>query len=132
MINMTGKNGIYKCEICGNVVSVIEAHDGELVCCGKPMSLLEEKAIEQEGNEKHVPIVEIEGNKVKVKVGSIPHPMEEGHFIELIEILADGEVLASYRPNPGEKSEAEFCLEDIGNHKITARELCNLHGLWKS
>lgn len=127
---MTEKNGIYKCEICGNVVSVIEAHGGELVCCGKAMVLFEEKAIEQEGNEKHVPIVEVDGDKVKVKVGSVPHPMEEGHFIELIQILKDGEIVAEKRLKPSDAPEAEFCLENTEG--ITAREVCNLHGLWKS
>jgi len=127
---MAEKNGIYKCEICGNVVSVIEAHDGELVCCGKPMGLLEEKTAEQEGKEKHVPVIEVDGGEIKVKVGSVPHPMEEDHYIELIQVLKAGEVIAEKRLNPGDAPEAEFCLKDTEG--ITAREICNLHGLWKS
>jgi len=130
---MTEKNGIYKCNICGNVVEVIEAYQGELVCCGKPMDLLEEKTQAEEGKEKHVPVVETSGSKVKVKVGSIDHPMEKEHYIELIQILGDGEVIASARLKPGEKPEAEFSLDDIPEGtKITARELCNIHGLWIS
>ena len=127
---MAEKNGIYKCEVCGNIVSVLDAHQGELVCCGQPMKLLEEQTKEQEGKEKHVPILEINGNNVKVKVGSIPHPMEEKHWIILIQVIKDGKVVAGKRLYPGDKPEAEFCLEDTEG--ITARELCNVHGLWKS
>lgn len=129
---MAEKYGIYKCNICGNVIEVVEAHEGELVCCGKPMDLLKEKTKEQEGKEKHVPVVEIDGSKVKVKVGDVPHPMDNEHFIELIEIMAEGEVLASYRLSPGEKPKAELCLEEMPASRITAREYCNIHGLWKS
>jgi len=127
---MTKLNELYKCEICGNVVSIIEAADGELVCCGKPMKLLEEQTAEQEGKEKHVPVIEIDGNKVKVKVGSVEHPMEEKHHIELIQLVKGGNVLIGKRLKPGEKPEAEFCVEDTEG--LTARELCNLHGLWVS
>jgi len=127
---MTKKNEIYKCEVCGNVVEVIEAHDGVLVCCGQNMNLLEEKTAEQEGKEKHVPVVEVEENKIKVKVGSVEHPMESEHYIELIEILKDGQVIASAQLRPEEKPEAEFCLESTDNLKT--RALCNVHGLWVS
>jgi superoxide reductase len=127
---MAEKNGIYKCEICGNVVSVIEAHQGELVCCGEPMKLLEEKGIEQEGKEKHVPVLEINGNNVIVKVGSIPHPMEDAHFISLIQLIKDNSVLIGKRLKPGDKPEASFCVENTEN--IKARIFCNIHGLWKN
>lgn len=127
---MVKQNGIYKCSICGNVVSVIEAHNPAIICCGKEMDLLEEKTSEQEGEEKHVPVIEIEGNKITVKVGSVPHPMEDGHYIELIQILKDGNVIAAKRLNPGEKPEKTFFLENVEG--ISARELCNIHGLWKS
>jgi len=127
---MAQTNGIYKCEICGNVVSVIEAKDGELVCCGKPMVLLEEKTAEQEGKEKHVPVVNIDGNKVKVSIGSVAHPMEDDHWIELVQLLKGDKIIAEKRLYPGQKPEIEFCIEDTEG--ITARELCNLHGLWVS
>ena len=127
---MAKQDGIYKCNVCGNVVSVIEAHDGELVCCGQQMVLLEAKTKEQEGEEKHVPVVEIEGNNVKVKVGSVPHPMEEDHYIELIQIIKDGKVLEGKRLKPGDEPVASFCLDNTEG--ITAREVCNKHGLWKS
>lgn len=128
---MAKKNEIYKCNICGNVVEVLNAGTGTLVCCGQPMELLKEKT-KDAGLEKHVPVVEVKGDNVNVKVGSVPHPMEPEHFIELIEVLADGQIIASYHPNPGEIPEAEFCIDNAKKHKITARELCNVHGLWKS
>ncbi|MCK5039995.1 MAG: desulfoferrodoxin [Candidatus Aenigmarchaeota archaeon] len=125
---MTKINQIYKCEICGNVVSVLEAGQGTLVCCGQDMTLLEEKTVEQEGKEKHVPVVDIDENKVTVKVGSIEHPMEESHHILLIQIVRDGNILVGKRLSPGDKPEAEFHLEDTEG--IKARALCNIHGLW--
>lgn len=127
---MTKKNEIYKCEVCGNVVEVLEIGGGVLVCCGKNMVKFEEKTGEEEGQEKHVPVIEVNGDKVIVKVGSVPHPMEDSHYIQLIEVLGGGEVIASARLNPGEAPEAEFCLSSTEG--ITARALCNLHGLWKS
>ncbi|MAG20345.1 desulfoferrodoxin [archaeon] len=122
-------NGIYKCNVCGNVVEVLEAKSPEIVCCNENMKLFEEKT-EEEGTEKHKPILEIDGEKVKVKVGSVEHPMEDEHWIELIEILGDGKIIASSRPYPGEKPEAEFCLSSTEG--ISARALCNVHGLWKN
>lgn len=127
---MAKQNGIYKCRVCGNVVSVIEAHQGVLVCCGKEMELLEEKTSEIEGKEKHVPIIGKTENGVKVKIGSMPHPMEEGHYIELIQIIKDGNVIIGKRLKPGDKPEAEFCLAYTKGLK--SRELCNVHGLWVS
>jgi superoxide reductase len=126
---MTEKNEIYKCNICGNVVEVLTVGGGELVCCGKPMELMKEKAHE-EGEEKHLPVVEKEGNKITVKVGSVPHPMTEEHHIEWIEILGAGKVIASARLSPGEKPEAEFYLSSL--ERVTVRAYCNLHGLWES
>lgn len=128
---MAEQDAIYKCMVCGNVVEVLEAHQGTLVCCGKDMIKQEPKGKEKEGKEKHVPVVEIKGNKVKVKVGSVPHPMEENHHIEIIEILDKGRVIASARLYAGQKPEAEFCLEQPAKN-ITAREYCNVHGLWRS
>jgi superoxide reductase len=124
---MTEQKQIYKCNICGNIVEVLYAGGGQLVCCGQPMELLKEK-IEDVGKEKHVPVIEKTETGIIVKVGSVSHPMEEKHYIEWIEIIADG---ASYRKflKPGGKPEAEFCIKA---EKIEAREYCNLHGLWKS
>jgi len=124
---MTEQKQIYKCNICGNIVEVLHTGAGQLVCCGQPMELLEEK-IEDVGKEKHVPIVEKTETGVRAKVGSIPHPMEEKHYIEWIEIIADGKTYRKFL-KPGDKPETEF---EIKAEEIEAREYCNLHGLWKS
>jgi superoxide reductase len=124
---MTARLEMYKCELCGNIVGVMHAGPGELVCCGQPMVCLKENSVDA-AVEKHVPVIEkIEGG-VKVKVGSVAHPMQEDHYIEWIEIVADGK---SYRQflKPGDAPEAVF-LVDAAN--ITAKEYCNLHGYWKS
>ncbi len=128
---MAKQNGIYKCEMCSNVVSVIEAGEGELICCGQPMKLLEEKTAKEEGKEKHVPVIETIKGGVRVKVGAIPHPMEEKHYIELIQLVNDDDVVIGKRLKPGEEPVAEFCC--LANVKgLKARELCNIHGLWKN
>lgn len=118
---------VYKCSICGNIVEVLHAGGGELICCGQPMNLLEEKT-KDEGNEKHLPVIEKTNTGVKVKVGSVEHPMDEEHFIEWIEIIADGQTFRKYL-KPGDKPVAEF---NIKADNIESREYCNLHGLWKS
>ena len=130
---MTQLNQIYRCNICGNITEVIHTGGGELVCCGQPMELLAEKT-EDEGQEKHVPVIEETDRGVKVKVGSVPHPMGEKHSIEWIEILADLPAQAggkAYRKylKPGDIPKVEFCIQA---ENITARELCNVHGLWKN
>jgi superoxide reductase len=124
---MAKKLEIYKCMVCGNIVEVLHGGDGELVCCGQPMENLAEKTADQ-GKEKHVPVIEKIGGGYKVKVGSVPHPMEEKHYIEWIEILADG---VAYRKflSPGDAPEAVFNLKA---NTVTAREHCNIHGLWRS
>ena len=124
---MTELKQIYKCNVCGNIVEVIHTGVGQLVCCGQPMELLTEK-IEDIGLEKHVPVIEKVGNKVKVKVGSVPHPMEQKHYIEWIEIVADGKTCRKFLES-GDKPEAEF---ETTAEKIKAREYCSIHGLWKS
>ncbi len=118
---------IYKCNVCGNIVEVIHAGVGELVCCGQPMQLLVEKS-QEEGNEKHVPVIETTATGVIVKVGSVLHPMEEKHYIEWIELHTDGAVYRKFL-QPAEKPEAEFC---VTAKNLSAREYCNIHGLWKS
>ncbi len=123
---MIARNHIYKCNVCGNIIEVLHVGGGQLVCCGQPMELLEGKT-EDVGREKHVPVIERTKKGVKVKVGSVPHPMEKEHYIEWIEIIADGRVYRKFL-NPGDKPEAEF---EIKTEKIEAREYCNIHGLWK-
>ena len=120
-------NQVFKCQVCTNIIEVVHEGVGELVCCQKPMILLEEKS-EDEGLEKHVPVVEKTEKGIKVKVGSIPHPMEEAHYIEWIELLANGKVYKKFlRPN--EEPVAEF---EIQADQLIIRECCNLHGLWKT
>jgi len=126
----TKRNEVYKCSVCGNVVTVAEAHVGNLVCCGQEMGLLEERTAEQEGKEKHVPVVEVGAQAVTVKVGSVPHPMEENHYIEFVQLLKDGKVVAERQFGPGDVPEAAFCLDDTEG--LVARELCNIHGLWRN
>ena len=101
---MTKLKQIYKCNICGNVVEVLHTGKGELVCCGKPMQLMEEKK-EEVGQEKHLPVIETRADKVRVKVGSVPHPMEEKHYIEWIELIAEGKACRQFL-KPGDTPEA--------------------------
>ena len=124
---MTEQKQVYKCNICGNIVEVLHTGVGQLVCCGQPMELLVERT-EDVGKEKHVPVIEKTETGIRVKVGSIPHPMEENHYIEWIEVIADGVIYRRFL-NPGDKPEAEF---EIVAENITVREYCNVHGLWKS
>jgi superoxide reductase len=123
---MAKKLEIYKCMLCGNIVEVLHGGDGELVCCGQPMANLAAKTADQ-GKEKHVPVIEKIDGGIKVKVGSIPHPMEEKHYIEWIEIIADGRAYRQFL-NQGQTPEAIF---NVKADNVIAREYCNLHGLWK-
>lgn len=127
---MTENEEIYRCNVCGNMVEVVHLGTGRLMCCGNQMALLEERK-EGVGPEKHVPIIEKTDNGVKIKIGSWPHPMEENHCIEWIELIADNQV---YRKilMPGDKPEAEFKVDPEDISQIEAREYCSIHGLWTS
>ena len=118
---------IYKCNICGNIVEVFHAGPGDLVCCGEAMVLMTENTVDA-AKEKHVPVIEKGNGTITVKVGSVPHPMEEKHYIQWVELIADGKV---YRQmlTPGQAPEATF---NISAEQVTARELCNLHGHWSA
>ena len=122
---MTERLQVYKCEICGNIVEVLHEGKGQLVCCGQPMKLLEGKT-EEQGKEKHVPVVEKTEKGVKVKVGSVPHPMEEKHYIEWIEVVTSNGALHKFL-KPTDKPEAEF---ETKEGIVQVREYCNIHGLW--
>ena len=124
---MTEKLQIYKCEICGNIVEVLHAAESELVCCGQPMKQVVENTVDA-AKEKHVPVIEKIPGGFKVKVGSVAHPMEEKHYIEWIEIIADGKAYRQFL-SPGKAPEATFMIEAA---TVIAREYCNIHGLWKS
>jgi len=116
---------VYKCEKCGNIVEVLFGGEGELVCCGEPMVLQVENTVDA-AKEKHVPVIEKVEGGYKVKVGSVAHPMEEKHYIQWIELVADGQVYRQFL-SPRGVPEAFFCVDAS---KVTAREYCNLHGHW--
>jgi superoxide reductase len=120
---MAIQRGIYKCEICGNIVEIIHNGMGELVCCGQPMKLMKENSDDKASKEKHVPV--IEGNIVRI--GIINHPMTDEHYIEWIEATSESKEIARIFLKPGEKPEAKFSFK-----VKSARAYCNLHGLWKN
>jgi superoxide reductase len=120
---MVEQKEVYKCEICGNIVEVLNAGGGTLVCCGENMKLMKENADDKASKEKHVPV--IKGKKVLI--GSVAHPMEEVHYIEWIEATGEKGEIAKVFLKPGIKPEAEFYFK-----VISARAYCNLHGLWRS
>ncbi len=117
---------IYKWELCGNIVEVLHGGAGELVCCGEAMKLYEENVTDA-AVEKHVPVSEPAEHGIKVMVGSVAHPMEEEHYIEWIEVVADGKAYREFL-KPGDAPEATFCVDA---ENVTLREYCNVHGLWK-
>lgn len=122
---MAALHEIYKCEVCGNIVEVVYAGKGQLVCCNQPMKLMTENTVDA-SKEKHVPVAEKKGDTVVVKIGSVDHPMEEKHYIEWIQIIESGGARTRFL-KPGDKPQAVF------NHvsgDIRVREYCNLHGLW--
>src|SRR3989338_4004017 len=124
---MTNKNEIYKCNVCGNIVEVLHASTGQLVCCNQPMQLLQENVVDA-SKEKHVPVIEKIASGIRVKVGAVQHPMEEKHYIEFIEVIS-GDMVYKKFLKPGDKPEAEF---ELNTDIVVAREYCNLHGLWKA
>lgn len=125
---MCNKGRFYVCKTCGNLVGLINEGGGKLVCCGKEMEELVPNTVDA-ATEKHVPVIEVEGNKVTVKVGSVTHPMLPEHFIQWIYLVtkqgAQRKCLA-----PGEEPVAVFALAE-GDEVQAAYEFCNLHGLWK-
>ncbi len=124
---MTERLQVYRCEVCGNMVEVLHQAKGQLVCCGQPMKLCQENTSDA-AREKHVPVVEKTADGIKVKVGSLPHPMEEDHYIEWVELIAAGKDGRRFL-KPGSAPEATFKMEAA---QVTARAYCNLHGLWAS
>jgi len=122
---MTNLFEVYKCDVCRNMTKVVHASGGTLVCCDKPMTLQQEKTSDQ-GKEKHVPVMEKSAKGILVKLGSVPHPMEEKHYIEWIEVRAGNNVYVKGLL-PNEKPEAEFLVADTN---VKVRAYCNVHGLW--
>ncbi|EEG77959.1 desulfoferrodoxin [Dethiobacter alkaliphilus] len=124
---MTELMQVFKCNVCGNITEVVHAAEGELVCCNEPMELMHENTVDA-SKEKHVPVVEKTEDGYKVTIGSVPHPMESEHYIEWIEVIADGTLLRKWL-KPGDAPEAYFVTDA---KDVTVREYCNIHGLWKS
>lgn len=124
---MAKQHEVYKCEICGNIIDVLHGGGGELVCCDQPMNLMTENTVDA-AKEKHVPVVEKTPQGIKVTVGSTLHPMEEKHYIEWIEVIADGKSYKQFLA-PGQEPVAQFCVQA---ENIVVREYCNIHGLWKA
>lgn len=124
---MAEKLQVYKCEVCGNIVEVLHGGVGELVCCGQPMTLLTENTVDA-AKEKHVPVIEKVAGGYKVKVGAVAHPMEEKHHIEWIELIAGNKAYRQFL-KPGDAPEAFFAVDAT---QVSAREFCNIHGLWKA
>lgn len=124
---MTERSQVYKCQLCGNIVEVVHAAAGQLVCCNQPMTLLAENTTDA-ATEKHVPVVELADGSTKVTVGSVAHPMADEHYIEWIELLIGERVFRTYL-SPGDSPEAVFKVVADGT---VAREYCNLHGLWRT
>lgn len=118
---------VFKCAKCGNIVEVLHAGQGQLVCCNEPMALLRENTVDA-SKEKHVPVIEKTPGGFKVKVGSVAHPMEAAHLIEWIQVI-DGDTIQRAFLRPGASPEAAF---STASAKVVAREFCNLHGMWKA
>lgn len=118
----------YLCKHCHKIIGIVQESPVDTICCGEPMQLLVPNTVEA-SNEKHLPDVTVERNVVKVKVGSVEHPMVPEHFIPWIymETKAGGQ-----RKNlkPGDKPEVVFALQD--DEAVAVYAYCNLHGLWKT
>ncbi|MBN1614279.1 MAG: desulfoferrodoxin [Deltaproteobacteria bacterium] len=124
---MAAKLQVYKCDVCGNIVEMVHVGGAQIVCCGRSMKALVENTVDA-SKEKHVPVIEKTKDGVKVKIGAAAHPMEEKHYIEWIEVIAGDKAYREFL-KPGDAPEAVFCIDAW---PVTAREYCNLHGLWKA
>lgn len=131
---MTKIKEIYKCEVCGNIVEVLHTGVGELVCCNQPM-ILQETKTEDEGVEKHLPVIEELPANVcqgkdgfRVKIGENEHPSDENHYIEWIELNTTEDKSGKKYLKPGEKPEVEFYTR---KEVVSIRVYCNIHGLWE-
>ena len=119
----------YRCNHCGNIIVHVVSSGVPVVCCGEKMQKLEPNTTDAAG-EKHVPVIEAEGAKVTVTVGSVEHPMLEAHYIQFI-VLETKQGFQKKALAPGEKPKAVFMLAE-GDEAVAAYEYCNLHGLWKA
>ncbi|MBN2241709.1 MAG: desulfoferrodoxin [Acidobacteria bacterium] len=125
---MIKKKSIYYCKKCHNIVESLWNGKAPIMCCGEAMQELVGNTVDA-AVEKHVPVIERDGNKVTVRVGSVPHPMEKDHYILCVEVLAGDKVYRHDFKEGDTKAEAVFTIEEAD---IVAREFCNLHGLWQT
>lgn len=124
---MANRMDVYRCELCGHIIEVVNNGQGTLVCCGQNMTFLAENT-QDAAVEKHVPVIDVTDDGVKVSVGSVAHPMAEDHYIQWIEVIVGGKTCRKWL-NPGDAPEALF---KVTGSPIAAREYCNLHGHWKA
>ncbi|MBL6991884.1 MAG: desulfoferrodoxin [Bacteriovoracaceae bacterium] len=124
---MTTRDQVYKCDLCGNIVEVMHAAGGKLVCCGQPMGHQNENTTEA-AVEKHIPTVSFSSGELAVKVGSTSHPMADDHYIEWIE-LVNKDTIYRQHLSPGGEPSYNFKVE---HNNYVVRAYCNLHGLWKA
>jgi superoxide reductase len=124
---MANRAEVYVCELCGNVVEVLDGADGTLVCCGQDMTLQKENTVNA-AQEKHVPVVSVNETMATVQVGSVAHPMTAEHYIVWIELTQGDKVQRVYL-KPDGAPQAVFVIE-VGA-PVVVRAYCNLHGLWK-
>ena len=125
---MIEKKQVYKCKHCGNLVESLWDGKPPISCCGQPMTKLEPNTVDA-ATEKHVPVIERDGNKVTVKVGEVAHPMTDEHYILFVEILAGDKVYRHDFKKGDKVAEATFLIEETD---LIARAYCNLHGFWSS
>ncbi len=128
---MSEKMSLYKCNVCGKIVEVVHSGAGSLVCCGEPMEHLKEKSNDDAAQEKHVPVITMENGTQTIRVGSVPHPMVDEHYIMFIEAISkDKKYITRKYLSPGEEPRMDFKINSSDD--LTAREFCNLHGFWTS
>lgn len=125
---MLEKKAVYKCEVCGNIVEALWNGKPSVICCGKPMTKQEPNTVDA-AKEKHVPVLELDGNKVTVKVGEVAHPMTPEHYILFVEVVAGDKVYRHDFKEGDENAEATFLIEE---QDLVARAYCNMHGFWSS
>ena len=125
---MSGKQKFFICKHCGNLVGLIEDRGVPLVCCGEAMSELVANTVEA-STEKHLPDVTVSGDSMTVKIGSVPHPMEEEHYISFVFVETEqGGQRKLFKS--GAAPQLKFCFVD--DKPIAVYAYCNLHGMWKT
>ncbi|MGN0914815.1 MAG: desulfoferrodoxin family protein [Succinivibrio sp.] len=120
----------YKCSVCGNIITKLKDSGIKVVCCDKTMEELI-PGISDGAKEKHVPVFDIKGSEVTVKVGSVPHPMTDDHYIEWIALESTQGLQIKYLSPEFDSAEYTFGLADA-DHPVAVYAYCNLHGLWMS